>query len=151
MDKTEEIKIYIEHLLYNYLQFYELSKSAKSFNYDIMEELDKITESMNIILNSIDFTPNDLDLKEYVRDFRLNKLLNKIKMEQIKQVFQKHGIFCSVIPTKQGSLDKFMGWIYIPQNETTKDISVGDYKNGFSTPNEVEEKIVEKLKELGYI
>ena len=76
MDKTEEIKIYIEHLLYNYLQFYELSKSAKSFNYDIMEELDKITESMNIILNSIDFTPNDLDLKEYVRDFRLNKLLN---------------------------------------------------------------------------
>ena len=76
MDKTEEIKIYIEHLLYNYLQFYELSKSAKSFNYDIMEELDKITESMNIILNSINFTPNDLDLKEYVRDFRLNKLLN---------------------------------------------------------------------------
>jgi hypothetical protein len=76
-EKTEEIKIYIEHLLYNYLQFYELSKSAKSFNYDIMEELDKITESMNIILNSIDFTPNDLDLKEYVRDFRLNKLLNK--------------------------------------------------------------------------
>ena len=77
-EKTEEIKIYIEHLLYNYLQFYELSKSAKSFNYDIMEELDKITESMNIILNSIDFafTPNDLDLKEYVRDFRLNKLLN---------------------------------------------------------------------------
>lgn len=83
MDKTEEIKIYIEHLLYNYLQFYELSKSAKSFNYDIIGELDKITESMNIILNSIDFaftlpfTPNDLDLKEYVRDFRLNKLLNK--------------------------------------------------------------------------
>ena len=76
-EKTEEIKIYIEHLLYNYIQFYELSKSAKSFNYDIMEELDKITESMNIILNSIDFTPNDLDLKEYVRDFRLNKLLNK--------------------------------------------------------------------------
>lgn len=50
MEKTEEIKIYIEHLLYNYLQFYELSKSAKSFNYDIIGELDKITESMNIIL-----------------------------------------------------------------------------------------------------
>jgi hypothetical protein len=77
-EKTEEIKIYIEHLLYNYIQFYELSKSAKSFNYDIMEELDKITESMNIILNSIDFNPkNDLDLKEYIRDSKLNKLLNK--------------------------------------------------------------------------
>lgn len=72
-------------------------------------------------------------------------------MEQIKQVFQQHGIFCSVIPTKLGSLDKFMGWIYIPQNGTTRDISVGEYKNGFSSPNEVEEKIVEKLTELGYI
>lgn len=72
-------------------------------------------------------------------------------MEQIKQVFQQHGIFCSVIPTKHGSLDKFMGWIYIPQNGTTKDISIGDYRNGFSTPSEVEEKIVEKLTELNYI
>lgn len=72
-------------------------------------------------------------------------------MEQIKQVFKQHGIFCSVIPTKLGSLDKFMGWIYIPQNGTTKDISVGEYRKGFSTPSEVEEKIVEKLKELDYI
>jgi hypothetical protein len=71
-------------------------------------------------------------------------------MGQIKQVFQQHGIFCSVVPTKLGSLESFMGWIYIPQNGATKDISVGDYKNGFSTPNEAEEKIVEKLKELGY-
>ena len=64
MDKTEEIKIYIEYLLERYVQFYELSKSAKSFNYDIMEEIDKITESMNVILNSIDFkTPTDLNLK----------------------------------------------------------------------------------------
>jgi hypothetical protein len=76
MDKTEEIKVYIEYLLNTYIQFYELSKSAKSFNYDIMEELDKISESMNIILNSIDFNPrNDLDLKEYIRDFKLNKIL----------------------------------------------------------------------------
>ena len=76
MDKTEEIKIYIEYVLNTYIQFYELSKSAKSFNYDIMEELDKISESMNIILNSIDFNPrNDLDLKEYIRDFKLNKIL----------------------------------------------------------------------------
>lgn len=76
MDKTEEIKIYIEYLLNTYIQFYELSKSAKSFNYDIMEELDKISESMNIILNSIDFNPrNDLDLKEYIRDVKLNKIL----------------------------------------------------------------------------
>jgi hypothetical protein len=76
MDKTEEIKKYIEYLLNTYIQFYELSKSAKSFNYDIMEELDKISESMNIILNSIDFNPrNDLDLKEYIRDFKLNKIL----------------------------------------------------------------------------
>ena len=72
-------------------------------------------------------------------------------MEQIKRVFKQHGIFCSVIPTKLGSLDKFMGWIYIPQNGTTKDISVGEYRKGFSTPSEVEEKIVEKLTELGYI
>jgi hypothetical protein len=76
MDKTEEIKIYIEYLLNTYIQFYELSKSAKSFNYDIMEELDKISESMNIILNSIDFNPRiDLYLKEYIRDFKLNKIL----------------------------------------------------------------------------
>jgi len=41
-----------------------------------MEEVDKISESMNIILNSIDFNPrNDLNLKEYIRDFKLNKLL----------------------------------------------------------------------------
>jgi hypothetical protein len=72
-------------------------------------------------------------------------------MEHIKQVFRQYGIFCSVIPTKLGSLDKFMGWIYIPQNGSTKDISVGDYRNGFSSPDEVEEKIVEKLTELGYI
>ena len=76
MDKTEEIKIYIEYLLNTYIQFYELSKSAKSFNYDIMEELDRISESMNIILNSIDFNPrSDLYLKEYIRDFKLNKIL----------------------------------------------------------------------------
>jgi len=73
MDKTEEIKIYIEYLLNTYIQFYELSKSAKSFNYDIMEELDRISESMNIILNSIDFNPRiDLYLKEYIRDFKQN-------------------------------------------------------------------------------
>lgn len=76
MDKTEEIKIYIEYLLEKYIQFYELSKSTESFKYDIMEEIDKISESMNIILNSIEFkTPTDLDLREYVRDFKLNKLL----------------------------------------------------------------------------
>ena len=76
MDKTEEIKIYIEYLLNTYIQFYELSKSTKSFNYDIIGELDKISESMNIILNSIDFNPrNDLDLKEYIRDVKLNKIL----------------------------------------------------------------------------
>lgn len=69
----------------------------------------------------------------------------------IKQVFKKYGIFCNVIPTKIGSLDKFMGWIYIPENGTTKDISIGEYKNGFKSPSEVEEKIVEKLKELNYI
>jgi len=72
-------------------------------------------------------------------------------MEQLKQVFQQHGIFCTVLPTKLGSLDKFMGLIYIPQNGTTKRISIGLYRNGFSTPDEVEEKIIEKLKELGYI
>lgn len=72
-------------------------------------------------------------------------------MEEIKKVFQLHGIFCSVIPSKYGSLNQFMGWIYIPENGTTRDIQVGDYRKGFSTPNQVEEKIVEKLKELGYI
>ena len=80
MDKTDEIKKYIEYLLDRYVQFYELSKSAKSFNYDIMEEIDKITESMNVILNSIDFkTPTDLNLKEYVRDFKIDKLLEDEK------------------------------------------------------------------------
>jgi hypothetical protein len=80
MDKTDEIKNYIEYLLERYVKFYELSKSAKSFNYDIMEEIDKITESMNVILNSIDFkTPTDLNLKEYVRDFKIDKLLEDEK------------------------------------------------------------------------
>lgn len=72
-------------------------------------------------------------------------------MDNIKKVFQQSGVFSTIIPTKVGSLDKFMGWIYIPQNGTTRDIPVGNYKDGFSTPDEVEDKIVEKLKELGYI
>ena len=80
MDKTEEIKKYIEYCLERYIQFYELSKSTESFKYDIMEEIDKITESMNIILNSIEFkTPTDLNLREYVRDFKLKKLLENGK------------------------------------------------------------------------
>ncbi len=84
MNKTDEIKNYIEYLLERYVQFYELSKSAKSFNYDIMKEIDKITESMNVILNSIDFkTPTDLNLKEYVRDFKINKLLEDEKDRRI--------------------------------------------------------------------
>ena len=77
-------------------------------------------------------------------------LKRQIDMEQIKKVFEQYGVFCSVVPTKLGSLESFMGWIYIPQNGTRKDISVGDYRHGYSTPSEVEEKIVEKLKELGY-
>jgi hypothetical protein len=60
---------------------------------------------------------------------------------------KKYGIFVSIVPNKYGSLDSFLGWIYVPLNGTTKDINVGDYNKGFNTPEEAEIACLEKLIE----
>ena len=60
---------------------------------------------------------------------------------------EKYGIFTSIVPNKYGSLDSFIGWIYVPSNGTTKDINVGDRK-GFSTPEEAELACLRKLIEI---
>jgi hypothetical protein len=57
------------------------------------------------------------------------------------------GIFTSIVPTKYGRLDSFMGWIYVPQNGTTNDIPVGN-RVGFVTPQEAESACLRKLIEI---
>jgi len=61
---------------------------------------------------------------------------------------EKHGIFVSIVPNRYGSLDSFIGWIYVPLNGSTKDINVGDYKIGFNTPEEAELECIKKLIEI---
>jgi hypothetical protein len=61
---------------------------------------------------------------------------------------EKHGIFVSIVPNRHGSLDSFIGWIYVPLNGSTKDINVGDYKIGFNTPEEAELACLIKLIEI---
>jgi hypothetical protein len=61
---------------------------------------------------------------------------------------EKHGIFVSIVPNRHGSLDSFIGWIYVPLNGSTKDINVGDYKIGFDTPEEAELECLIKLIEI---
>ena len=61
---------------------------------------------------------------------------------------EKYGVFTSIVPSKQGSLDYFIGWIYVPSNGTTRDINVGDYSKGFSTPEEAELACLRKLIEI---
>jgi len=61
---------------------------------------------------------------------------------------EKHGIFVSIVPNRYGSLDSFIGWIYVPLNGSTKDINVGDYKIGFNTPEEAELECLKKLIEI---
>jgi hypothetical protein len=60
---------------------------------------------------------------------------------------EKYGIFVSIVPNKYGSLDSFIGWIYIPLNGSTKDIDVGGRK-GYNTPEEAELACLEKLIEI---
>ena len=61
---------------------------------------------------------------------------------------EKSGIFVSIVPNRHGSLDSFIGWIYVPLNGSTKDINVGDYKIGFNTPEEAELACLIKLIEI---
>jgi len=61
---------------------------------------------------------------------------------------EKYGIFVSIVPNRHGSLDSFIGWIYVPLNGSTKDINVGDYKIGFNTPEEAELACLIKLIEI---
>jgi hypothetical protein len=61
---------------------------------------------------------------------------------------EKYGIFVSIVPNRHGSLDSFIGWIYVPLNGSTKDINVGDYKIGFNTPEEAELACLGKLIEI---
>jgi hypothetical protein len=61
---------------------------------------------------------------------------------------EKYGIFVSIVPNRHGSLDSFIGWIYVPLNGSTKDINVGDYKIGFNTPEEAELACLIKLIQI---
>jgi hypothetical protein len=81
MDKTEEIKMYIEYMTSNWIKFYTLSKGVKNFKYDPSEELNKMYESMNNILNSIEFDTNisDVNIIQFIRDHKLNNILNNEK------------------------------------------------------------------------
>ena len=60
---------------------------------------------------------------------------------------KEYGIFVSIVPNKYGSLDSFIGWIYIPLNGSTKDIDVGGRK-GYNTPEETELDCLRKLIEI---
>ena len=60
---------------------------------------------------------------------------------------KEYGIFVSIVPNKYGSLDSFIGWIYIPLNGSTKDIDVGGRK-GYNTPEETELACLRKLIEI---
>lgn len=81
MDKTEEVKMYVEYMTDQWVKFYTLSKGVKEFKFDPTEELDKMGECMNNILNSIEFDKNvsDLDVKKFIRDYKLNNILNNEK------------------------------------------------------------------------
>ena len=62
----------------NWIKFYTLSKGVKNFKYDPSEELNKMYESMNNILNSIEFDTNISDV-QFIRDHKLNNILNNEK------------------------------------------------------------------------
>ncbi len=81
MDKTEEVKMYVEYMTDQWVKFYTLSKGVKEFKFDPTDELDKMAECMNNILNSIEFDKNvsDLDVKKFIRDYKLNNILNNEK------------------------------------------------------------------------
>lgn len=81
MDKTEEVKMYVEYMTDQWVKFYTLSKGVKAFKFDPTDELDKMAECMNNILNSIEFDKNvsDLDVKKFIRDYKLNNILNNEK------------------------------------------------------------------------
>lgn len=70
-----------------------------------------------------------------------------IKQQVFRWFRDKYGIFVSIVPYKYGSLDSFIGWIYIPSNGSTKDIDVGGRK-GFKTPEETESVCIDKLIEI---
>lgn len=80
MDKVEEVKMYIEYMMEFWIEFYTLSKGVKDFKYDPTEELNKMKEIMENILDSIEFkTDVDLDVKQFIRDYKLENILKDEK------------------------------------------------------------------------
>ena len=80
MDKVEEIKMYIEYMMKYWIEFYTLSKGVKDFKYDPTEELNKMTEHMENDLESIEFKNDvDLDVKQFIRDYKLENILKDEK------------------------------------------------------------------------
>ena len=76
MDKVEEIKMYIEYMMKYWIEFYTLSKGVKDFKYDPTEELNKMREHMENVLESIQFKNDvDLDVKQFIRDYKLENIL----------------------------------------------------------------------------
>ena len=65
--------------------------------------------------------------------------------EVVMWLYEKHEIWIYVPPSKYGKLDKFMGWIIVPSNGTTRDHST---KN-FNSPTEAYEAAIKyTLKNL---
>jgi hypothetical protein len=80
MDKVEEVKMYIEYMMKFWIEFYTLSKGVKDFKYDPSEELNKMKEIMENILDSIEFKNDvDLDVKQFIRDYKLENILKDEK------------------------------------------------------------------------
>lgn len=79
-EKIEQIKEYIDYMTDCWIKFYHLSKGIKTFKFDPIEDIDKISEHMNNILNSIEFDSDvDIDVKKFIRDYKLEKILENEK------------------------------------------------------------------------
>lgn len=72
--------MYVEYLMEFWIKFYTLSKGIKDFKYDPSEELNKMKENMENILESIEFEKDvDLDVKQFIRDYKLENILKDEK------------------------------------------------------------------------
>jgi hypothetical protein len=91
-------------------------------------------------------TVNAIWIKRYKKDFEC--VTAPLYQQAFIWFIEKHGIFVSIVPNRHGSLDSFIGWIYVPLNGSTKDINVGDYKIGFKTYEEAEQACLIKLIEI---
>ena len=130
---------------------YELASRMKKIGFD--EECIAYYQKSAVIGNDnilpISFTNMASDFNDYEYSKLGVPFYSAPTWQQAFRWFrEKHGIFVSIVPNRHGSLDSFIGWIYVPLNGSTKDINVGDYKIGFNTPEEAELACLIKLIEI---